>query len=626
MSATDSNGGVGSNQSTQQVVNRSPSISSVSINPSSPGSQDVLTCSVASSDLDGDTLTESIEWFIAGSLVSTNATLDLSSVGASPNDTVECVVVVTDTSGDSDQQTASATVINTNPTIDVLTLSPNGPTLLDTLSCYAEYSDADGGVPSIVFSYTNQTTGTTFTPTTTSTNLSTLDIAITDAEYDHVMTCSVTVTDLDGGSSSSSVSTTIVNTSPVFDQGAVINPSTVEIGTNVECSAIASDPDDGVASLTYVWQVNGAQVSTGSTWTVSSSLANVGDDLTCRAVAVDFEGNATTSTSVPSVISNTVPVVSGVVLNTLSPYTNDVLSVSPTTFDFNGDSVTLNYEWHVIDAITGADTIVQTGLGSSLSSLDGAQSFAFDRDDEVYVNVTPNDGTDNGTTVESDHAVVLNTAPSAPSVAVTSTANPPIEGVDDLTCTIIGASTDDDGDSVTYTYTWYDPTGTDVQIFPNTSTLSDVFLGSATTPGLWECVVEASDGTDITPTTADIEVEADYQAHRRLPTVDKQDIQDLLSLNVMEPIQVGNWMVWSPSRVGFRPLSFQVQGFTLLKLLARLGFLRHPMEDMAHKCTVSLHLQRVKSSKSWLVNKVPVVLMVEVEVEPSWWIHPTLHW
>ena len=155
MSATDSNGGVGSNQSTQQVVNRSPSISSVSINPSNPGSQDVLTCSVTSSDLDGDTLTESIEWFIAGSSVSTGATLDLSSIGASPNDTVECVVVVTDPSGDSDQQSVSSTVSNTNPTIDVLTLSLNRPTLLDTLSCYAEYSDADGGIPSIVFSYTN---------------------------------------------------------------------------------------------------------------------------------------------------------------------------------------------------------------------------------------------------------------------------------------------------------------------------------------------------------------------------------------------------------------------------------------------------------------------------------------
>ena len=74
--------------------------------------------------------------------------------------------------------------------------------------------------------------------------------------------------------------------------------------------------------------------------------------------------------------------------------------------------------------------------------------------------------------------------------------------MDDLTCTIIGASTDDDGDSVTYSYTWYDPTGTDVQILANTNTSSDVFSGS-TTPGLWECVVEASDGTDVT-NTADV--------------------------------------------------------------------------------------------------------------------------
>ena len=79
----------------------------------------------------------------------------------------------------------------------------------------------------------------------------------------------------------------------------------------------------------------------------------------------------------------------------------------------------------------------------------------FDRDDEVYVNVTPNDGTDNGTTVESDHAVVLNTAPSAPSIAsppLTSTANPPIEGVDDLTCTITNGSTDDDAWSCRIVY------------------------------------------------------------------------------------------------------------------------------------------------------------------------------
>ena len=122
----------------------------------------------------------------------------------------------------------------------------------------------------------------------------------------------------------SSINTTIVNTSPVFDEGAVITPSTVEIGTSVECSAVASDPDDGVASLSYIWNINGSQVSTGPTWIVNSTDASVGDSLTCTAIAVDFEGNSSTSTSVASTISNTAPTVSGVALNNLSPYTNDV--------------------------------------------------------------------------------------------------------------------------------------------------------------------------------------------------------------------------------------------------------------------------------------------------------------
>ena len=64
-------------------------------------------------------------------------TLDLSSVGASPNDTVECVVVVTDPSG---------TVTNKQTFVycgqyqsnDRCVRNPAELTLNDTLSCYAE--------------------------------------------------------------------------------------------------------------------------------------------------------------------------------------------------------------------------------------------------------------------------------------------------------------------------------------------------------------------------------------------------------------------------------------------------------------------------------------------------------
>ena len=60
----------------------------------------------------------------------------------------------------------------------------------------------------------------------------------------------------------------------------------------------------------------------------------------------------------------------------------------------------------IIDAMTGAMPSCKQ-VGRLVGFFGRCTSFAFDRDDEVYVNMTPNDGTDNGATVESDHAVVL---------------------------------------------------------------------------------------------------------------------------------------------------------------------------------------------------------------------------
>ena len=496
---TDSNGGMASAQTSDVIENRSPSVTSVSISPTSPSSIQMLTCASSASDPDGESLMTGYEWFLSGSSVGISNTLDLSTLSASPFDVVECVVTVSDSAGATDAASNNVTVANTIPTVDVLTLTPAEPTLNDTLSCYAEASDIDGDIPTLTFNFTNQTTGVSYTPTTTSTNLATLDVASTGSNYDDVLTCTVSAEDAQGAVSSSSTSVTIVNTSPVFDQGAVIDPTTVEIGTTATCSAIASDPDDGVASLSYIWQVNGSQVATGVSWLVNSTDASVGDSLTCTAVAIDFEGNTTTSTSVPSVISNTAPVVTGVLLNDLSPYTNDIITVASNASDFNGDSVTLSYEWHVLDASNGGqDTIIQLGAGSAFSSLDGSQMMGFDRDDEVYVLVTPNDGTDDGVTVESDHAMVQNSLPTSPSVEVLGAtgATEVGAGEEDLVCSITGLSTDADGDSVDYTYDWSVDGGASQQTYANTTDMSDTYLASGVSLGTWTCSVTPNDGTD----------------------------------------------------------------------------------------------------------------------------------
>ena len=74
----------------------------------------------------------------------------------------------------------------------------------------------------------------------------------------------------------------------------------------MECSAVASDPDDGVSSLSYILAGEWFTGPTGPTWVVNSVDASVGDSLTCTAIAMDFEAS-TTSTSVASTISNTAP-------------------------------------------------------------------------------------------------------------------------------------------------------------------------------------------------------------------------------------------------------------------------------------------------------------------------------
>ena len=485
------------------VANSLPTITTPVISSNNGGNYNdsTLTCAATASDMD-ETVVPSYTWDVNGNTYS-GSTLDLSSTSVNIGDSVTCTAMVTDSNGGSDSASTSSTIENRSPIISTVSISPSNPNSQDVLSCSVSATDPDGDVLTESYSWTlsGSTVGSG----------ATLDLSSVGASTGDTVECMASVTDGHGGSDTQSTSITLATSSPVFDTPATITPNVVEIGTNVSCTAVASDPDDGVASLSYIWNINGSQVATGSTWTVNSNDASVGDDLSCTALAVDYAGNTTASTSSVVTISNTAPTVSNVVLDNTSPYTNDSISVSGTTFDFNGDTVTLQYEWHVIDASQGGqDLVVYVGTNPLFASLDGSQSYAFDKGDEVYAVVTPNDGSDNGTSVESDHAFVQNSAPTAPTVSVTSATTPPLEGVDDLTCMITTVSTDPDGDSIDYTFNWYDANGTNAQTLANTTNTVDIFPGTQTTAGLWECDVTASDGSLTSNGFADIEIDADW--------------------------------------------------------------------------------------------------------------------
>ena len=493
------------------VENRAPVVTSATITSSDASGlayyDSTLTCSLSVSEPDNEIPIESYQWETGGVIVGSSSELDLTTISILPGDTLECTGTATDGSGETASSSTSVTVENTVPIINSLGISPAWPELEDVVTCSASAADPEGESLSYNFVLTNQTTNVVYTPTSTNTTEVTLDLNTVSVSSDDVFVCDVTVTDARGDTSSAQTSTIVANTAPIFTSEAEITPNTgVMVDVDLECESVATDPD-GVASLTYTWQVNGSQVATGPTWTVDTASASVGDEISCTAIAIDTAGNSSNSMSDPVPVENSPPEVDSISLNTLSPDTATQLEATITSSDLDGDSVSLELEWHVVDT-SGADTIALVTTGQSPILPD---SF-FARDEEVYVVVTPFDGTDYGVAVSSvPSAIVLNTAPTQPTAVLSSLANPPLEGIDDLTCSVTGISTDLDGDAITYSYAWTDDLGAPMQTTLNTSATSDVFSGSSTTSGTWTCTVTASDGTDSSLSSADqILVDTDW--------------------------------------------------------------------------------------------------------------------
>ena len=106
------------------------------------------------------------------------------------------------------------------------------------------------------------------------------------------------------------------------------------------------------------------------------------------------------------IITNTLPQIDSLTIAPTIAYTNDVVQAQSSYFDSDGDSVNLNYEWFVDGSMVydGGDT------------LDG--SIYFDKNQEIYVLATPNDGDGFGISQTSTPISVLNTPPEAPILSI----------------------------------------------------------------------------------------------------------------------------------------------------------------------------------------------------------------
>jgi hypothetical protein len=460
------------------IGNATPSATSVAISPSVLYTDTDATAVVSGwSDADGDAEGYQYAWYVNGSLVTGANTATLSSSELVRDDTVYVVVTPDDgTSTGSPVTSSTKTVANTVPVATTSTLSPTTAYEETTLTCTAGAgSDGDGDAVTWTYAWTVSGGGIGLTTST---------LPGDSITPDDTVSCTATPPDgTDGGVGVTSNTVTIRNTLPVL-ASAVLTPSPAYESSTLACAyGTATDVDLDSVSYTYAWRVNSATLAT-TTATLGGAEFASGDSVVCLITPNDGTDDGVAVASNAITVANTAPTLTTVGITPTPAFTDTPVYVAESGWsDEDGDSNADLYQWYVNGA-----AVTPGGTFSSLSDT------AFVKDDEVYVVVTPFDGTSAGVPVSSSILTIDNLAPSAPVVMVTPT---DAEPEDDLLCTVTTGSTDVDGDAISYVYSW---TQNAIGSGITTNTVDAAYTDSGDT---WVCTVTPFDGDDYGSAGAD---------------------------------------------------------------------------------------------------------------------------
>ena len=144
------------------VVDSAPVVTSVTISPANPTTNQLLTANVSASDADGDAISYSYVWNRNGTPIAgqTGSTLDLSAASnGDAGDAISVTVTPSDgTLSGAAATSAAAVVVETAPVVISVTISPANPTTNQMLTANVNSSDADGDA--ITYSYVWNLNGT----------------------------------------------------------------------------------------------------------------------------------------------------------------------------------------------------------------------------------------------------------------------------------------------------------------------------------------------------------------------------------------------------------------------------------------------------------------------------------
>lgn len=455
------------------VLNTAPALVSAVFEPTSPSTVDDLRVVVQTEDADEDAVDISYAWSVDGTAIAESSDT-LSASAFEKGQVVSLSLTLEDQADSTVVDGPSVTIANTPPEMTGATIDPSEARVADTLSIRAEgWADVDGDSPG--YDYAWSVNGTEVGTAA--------ELAGAFAKGD---TVSCEVTPNDGEATGISVTTpdiTVLNTPPVIGSVRLDDLAPVTDADLVATADAVVDADGDPVRLTFVWSIDGREVRretlSDTTDTLPAAATSKGQRVEVVVTPNDGDEDGLAVSSAVAEIQNTPPVMTTVTLSPTSAYTDSTLEAAVAATDADGDALTYSFTWTNDGATVG-------GSGSTLDSS------TFKKGDAISVSVVANDGDDDSVALAAGPLTILNSPPSAPSDVEITPEDPTSD--DDLICEIGTASTDKDGDRISYTYVWYRD---GVKFKDLVTTSPSVTLRSTDTAEYdeWECGVTASDGT-----------------------------------------------------------------------------------------------------------------------------------
>ena len=147
-------------EASTNVINTAPVVHSVSLSPSVNATNDIITASVDSSDLDNDTLTHTWIWYVDGNAVQNTSNTSITdtldgTIHFEKNQQVYVSVTADDGAAVDSANSGTQTIVNTPPSAFNVFIDPLGPVAgVDDLTCMVQTADIDGDAVSTTYAWT----------------------------------------------------------------------------------------------------------------------------------------------------------------------------------------------------------------------------------------------------------------------------------------------------------------------------------------------------------------------------------------------------------------------------------------------------------------------------------------